>query len=182
MDKKLTSSAVFLLLCATAAHAAGPTTGGTSSSSSLAKQPVAATSKKNPVLPQTKPAVAAASSASSESSSSKPEPLRKTYSYQADRYRDPFIPLIGAESKSDTGERTPQITSLTLKGILQDANGRMAVLTTGINSYILKGGRLYDAHNRAVKGISGVVKTNSVMLIGSDRTVKELRITKPVAP
>ena len=112
----------------------------------------------------------------------KPLPLHQTYTYQADRYRDPFVPLVGAESKADTNDHAPQITSLTLKGIVQDAGGRMAVLTSGVSSYILKGGRLYDPHNKVVRGISGVVKSNSVMLIGSDRTVKELRIVKPTTP
>ena len=67
-----------------------------------------------------------------------------------------------------------------LKGIVQDARGRMALLTSGVSSYILRGGRLYDVRNRMVKKISGVIKAESVILIGSDRTVRELRINKPV--
>ena len=77
-------------------------------------------------------------------------------------------------------ERPPQIASLMLKGIVQDARGRMALLTSGVNSYILKGGRLYDGRNRMVKKIAGVIKTESVVLIGADRTVREIRTKSPL--
>lgn len=111
----------------------------------------------------------------------KPKPAYLLYNYHADRYRDPFIPLLG-EARSDQPDRPPQITSLVLKGIVQDTKGRMALLSSGVSSYILRAGRLYDGRNLMVKGISGVIKTNSVLLIGSDRTVKELQITKVVVP
>ena len=100
----------------------------------------------------------------------------KTYTYYGDRYRDPFIPLNG-DIRSDQSalDRPPQPASLMLKGIVQDARGRMALLTSGVNSYILKGGRLYDGRNRMVKKIAGVIKTESVVIIGSDRTVREIK-------
>ncbi len=110
---------------------------------------------------------------------SAPVPSYKTYTFYASRYRDPFIPLIGGEARG-TDERPPQIQGLVVKGIVQDAKGRMALLTSGVSSYILRGGRLYDVRNRMVKKISGVIKAESVILIGSDRTVRELRINKPV--
>jgi hypothetical protein len=106
---------------------------------------------------------------------SKVQPNYMTYTYYGDRYRDPFIPLNGDLRSADLLDRAPQIASLTLKGIVQDANGRMALLVSGVNSYILHGGRLYDGRNRPVKKISGVIKTDSVVLIGSDRTVRELK-------
>lgn len=103
-------------------------------------------------------------------------PRYKTYSYYGDRYRDPFIPLTGDFRVDQSGlERPPQIASLLLKGIVQDARGRMALLTSGANSYILKGGRLYDGRNRMVKKIAGVIKTESVVIIGADRTVREIK-------
>lgn len=107
-------------------------------------------------------------------------PSYKSYSYVGDRYRDPFVPLIGDGRGASTDDRPPQIQSLVLKGIVQDARGRMALLTSGVTSFILRGGRLYDVQNRQVKKISGVIKAESVVLIGSDRTVRELRINKPV--
>ena len=104
----------------------------------------------------------------------------KNYTYYGDRYRDPFIPLNGdIRSDQSSYDRPPQITSLMLKGIVQDAKGRMALLTSGISSYILKGGRLYDGRNRMVKKIAGVIKTDSVVLIGADRTVREIRTKSP---
>jgi hypothetical protein len=100
----------------------------------------------------------------------------KTYTYYGDRYRDPFIPLNGdLRSDQSAWERPPAVSSLLLKGIVQDAKGRMALLTSGVNSYILKGGRLYDGRNRMVKKIAGVIKTDSVVIIGSDRTVREIK-------
>jgi hypothetical protein len=105
----------------------------------------------------------------------------KNYTYYGDRYRDPFIPLNG-DIRTDQSalDRPPQIASLSLKGIVQDAKGRMALLTSGLNSYILKGGRLYDGRNRMVKKIAGVIKTESVVLIGADRTVREIRTKSPL--
>src|SRR5436190_23492714 len=98
------------------------------------------------------------------------------YTYYADRYRDPFIPLTGGMYMDQGTDRPPQISALLLKGIIQDTKGRMALLTSGASSYILRGGRLYDGRNHLMKGISGVIKSNTVVLMGSDRTVKELKV------
>jgi hypothetical protein len=105
----------------------------------------------------------------------------KTYTYYGDRYRDPFISLIGdVRNEQSLLDRPPPVASLVLKGIVQDAKGRMALLTSGANSYVLKGGRLYDGRNRMVKKIAGVIKTASVVIIGSDRTVRELKTKAPL--
>lgn len=106
-----------------------------------------------------------------------PAPAWKSYSYLGDKYRDPFIPLTGAGADTDS-DRAPQISTLQLKGIIQDPKGRVAVLSTGSMSYILRAGRLYDGRNRPLKGVSGVIKSQSVVLIGSDRTVKEIQLNK----
>ncbi len=111
-----------------------------------------------------------------------PGPLINNYVYYADRYRDPFIPLNG-DIRTDQSALGPAAASglaCSLKGIVQDAHGRMALLTSGVNSYILKGGRLYDGRNRMVKKIAGVIKTESVVIIGSDRTVRELKTKAPL--
>ena len=99
------------------------------------------------------------------------------YTYYGDRYRDPFIALNGEYRSEQGADRPPQISSLLLKGIIQDARGRIALLTSGVSSYILRGGRIYDGRNHLMKGISGVIKPNSVVLMGSDRTVKELKVS-----
>jgi len=113
--------------------------------------------------------------------SSETLPSYKNYTYYGDRYRDPFIPLNG-DFRSDplALDRPPQIASLVLKGIVQDAKGRMALLTSGVSSYILKGGRLYDGRNKMVKKFAGVIKTDSVVIIGADRTVRELKTKAPI--
>jgi hypothetical protein len=117
----------------------------------------------------------AAAPAPVQSPEKAPAPKYMSYTYYGERYRDPFIPLIG-EARVDTSQdRPPQIASLLLKGIVQDAQGRMALLTSGASSFILRGGRLYDGRNRMVKKISGVIKADSVVLIGSDRTVREIK-------
>jgi len=105
-----------------------------------------------------------------------PAPSYLSYTFYGDRYRDPFVPLIGGDIRNDSlYDRPPQVATLVLKGIVQDANGRVALLTSGLNSYILRSGHLYDGRNRVVKKITGVIKTDSVVLIGPDRTVRELR-------
>jgi len=95
-----------------------------------------------------------------------------------DHYRDPFIPLLGEGITNTTLDRPPQVSSLLLKGIVQDAKGRMALLTSGVNSYILRGGRLYDGNNKLVRGIAGVIKQESTLLIGPDHTPHEVFIKK----
>jgi len=108
-------------------------------------------------------------------------PAYKSYTYYGDRYRDPFIPLNGdIRTDQQALDRPPPLVSLTLRGIVQDAKGRMALLTSGVNSYILRGGRLYDGRNKMVKKIAGVIKTDSVVIIGADRTVRELRTKSPL--
>jgi len=126
---------------------------------------------------QAAPSKATAASASPAEAA----PSYKNYTYYGDRYRDPFIPLNGdIRSDQQAADRPPQIASLALKGIVQDAKGRMALLTGGVNSYILKGGRLYDGRNKMVKKIAGVIKTDSVVIIGADRTVRELKTKAPL--
>jgi hypothetical protein len=124
------------------------------------------------VTPAAVPA-AAASPAAAEPA--KVRPAYERYTYYGDRYRDPFISLTGA-ILTQGADRPPQISALTLKGVMHDARGRIALLTSGVSSYILRGGRLYDGRNHLMKGISGVIKTNSVVLMGSDRTIKELKV------
>lgn len=104
-------------------------------------------------------------------------PEYQRYAYRGDRFRDPFVPLVG-ERRDQGSDVPPQVSSLLLKGIIQDGKSRMALLTSGVSSYILRGGRLYDGRNHLMKGVSGIVKQQSVVLMGSDRTVRELKITE----
>lgn len=132
-----------------------------------------------PLTPGVTPPLAARTSASQAAVSPDTQPAEvpayTTYNYYGEKYRDPFVPLIGESRSDQESDRPPGIASLLLKGIVQDNNGRMALLTSGISSYILRGGRLYDGRNKMVKGLSGVIKTDSVVIIGSDRTIREIR-------
>jgi hypothetical protein len=143
--------------------------------------PVPATSSKGiakagalkaPPAPKAKTATEATETAAAARSA----PAYQLYTYFGDRYRDPFVPLNNQYRNESDVDRPPQIASLLLKGIVGDEKGRMALLTSGVSSYVLRGGRLYDGRNHQMKGISGVIKTNSVVLMGSDRTIKELKV------
>jgi len=106
------------------------------------------------------------------------QPAYKAYDYLGEKFRDPFVPLLGdGRAMDSSADIPPPIASLSLKGIVEDKNGRVALLASGASSYVLRGGRLYDGRNRMVKKISGVVKADSVVMIGADRTVRELRTT-----
>ena len=119
--------------------------------------------------------IPAGSASATPDTQPKDVPSYTTYNYYGEKYRDPFVPLIGETRSSQMSDRPPAIASLMLKGIVQDNNGRLALLTSGVNSYILRGGRFYDGRNKMVKGLSGVIKTDSVVVIGSDRTIREIR-------
>src|SRR5579863_8072304 len=126
-----------------------------------------------PLTPSVNPPLATRTPSSSAAAASDTQPIEMpsytTYNYYGEKYRDPFVPLIGETRSDQMSDRPPAIASLMLKGIVQDSNGRLALLTSGISSYILRGGRLYDGRNKMVKGLSGVIKTDSVVIIGSDR-------------
>ena len=140
--------------------------------------PAAAATPANPGVQIPAPSLKSAPAAAVSTESA---PTYKNYTYYGDRYRDPFIPLNGdIRSDQQALDRPPPIASLALKGIVQDAKGRMALLSSGVNSYILKGGRLYDGRNKLVKKIAGVIKTDSVVIIGADRTVRELKTKSPL--
>jgi hypothetical protein len=100
------------------------------------------------------------------------------YAYGGERYRDPFVSLAG-EAVQSTGTDelvTPNVSALTLKGIFNDGKQSIAIVSAGVNSYTLKGSRLYDNRNRLIKGITGVVRKESVLLIAPDKTTKELKL------
>ena len=98
------------------------------------------------------------------------------YVYRGDKFRDPFIPLTDSGYSAFISETvpTPSIGSLTLKGIIDDKNAKTAVITGGGNTFILRDGKLFDTKNRLIKGISGAIRKDSVLLTGPDRTSKEI--------
>lgn len=103
-------------------------------------------------------------------------PVSSAYLYKGDRFRDPFIPLTGGGiiiTNSDEVQ-VPNIGSLALKGILDDGRKKMAIITGGGMSYFLKDSKLYDNKSRLIKGITGAIKKESVLMIAPDKTTKEL--------
>lgn len=100
------------------------------------------------------------------------------YVYGGDRFRDPFVSIAGGAAQSAGADelRTPNVGALTLKGIFNDGKQPIAIVSGGAISYTLKGSRLYDNRNRLIKGITGVVRKDSVLLIAPDKTTKELKL------
>ncbi|MHB9155783.1 MAG: hypothetical protein ACYC5N_08870 [Endomicrobiales bacterium] len=100
------------------------------------------------------------------------------HEYRGERFRDPFVPLnsdiVTANLSDDVP--VPNISNLSLKGIFDDDKQKVALINGGQVNYLLKGNRLYDNRNRLVKGFSGVIRTESVLIIGADKTTKELRL------
>ena len=100
------------------------------------------------------------------------------YVYRGDKYRDPFISLTGpGRSFMDTGEATaPNVGSLTLKGIMGEGKVKIALITGEGGTFILKDSKLYDNRQRHIKGITGAIKKDSVIMIAPDGSAKELKL------
>lgn len=101
------------------------------------------------------------------------------YNYRGDKYRDPFVSLTGeGNTFSAVSEEVavPNLGSLILKGVFDDGVVKMALISGGGVNYVLKGTRLYDNRQRLVRGISGIIKKDSVLMIAPDKTTKEIRL------
>jgi hypothetical protein len=98
--------------------------------------------------------------------------------YRGDRHRDPFVPLTGDGVAVSSPEEvvTPNIGALTLKGIIDDGKQKIALISSGATTYVLRGSRLYDNRQRLVRGITGAIKRDSVVMIGADKTTKEIKL------
>jgi len=116
----------------------------------------------------------------------KANPPKYVYPYSVKR--DPFTPLLGVSggglaagngAPGAKGARSGNLASLELKGILRDKKGKMAIISsTDGESYTLKSGRIYDKKNQMVKGVTGIIKLRSVVLISNNKTVRELRLVQ----
>ena len=101
------------------------------------------------------------------------------YVYSGDKYRDPFIPLAGLGayfSENSEESSVPSITTLSLKGIITEGKTKIALISGVGSTYILKESRLYDNRQSEIKGRTGAIKTDSVIIIAPDKTVKELKL------
>ncbi|MFH1368252.1 MAG: hypothetical protein ABII64_03900 [Elusimicrobiota bacterium] len=100
------------------------------------------------------------------------------YAYRGDRYRDPFISLTGPGRRFlESDEVTaPNIGSLSLKGIISEGKTKIALITGDGTTFVLKDSRLYDNRQRLIRGISGAIKKDSVIMIAPEGSVKELKL------
>ena len=110
------------------------------------------------------------------------EPL---YVYSASG-RDPFVPLSGGAaldmggSSADVQPGAFNPTSVELKGILRTQTGRWAVLTGtgGGDRYTVENGKVLDGKKKPVEGFVGIIKEKSLVLIGPNNQVTELRMKR----
>lgn len=103
------------------------------------------------------------------------------FRYRGQYKRDPFVSLLDEGSSSSKDEIIiPRISSLELKGVLQDSNSKIALLSAGGHSYFLKNSRLYDSRQRAIRGLKGKIRKESVYMRSSDGTRKEIFLRQKV--
>ena len=110
------------------------------------------------------------------------DPPRYFYPYSAKR--DPFMPLLGNQARTRSGEGGQglsggELSNLELKGILRDRRGKVAIIAASDGEpFILRAGRIYDQKNRIVSGVSCIIKENSVIIISQNRAMTELSLRK----
>lgn len=104
------------------------------------------------------------------------------YYYPSSDERDPFAPLSGSASysgRSNSQMVFQNFANLELRGIMRDRKGKIAVIgATSGEAFVLKSGRIYDQRNHLINGVTGIIKESSVVLISSNRTVKELPLKR----
>lgn len=110
------------------------------------------------------------------------------YVYKGDRYRDPFIPLVGAslgyEGPRSSAEPISPFNpaNVELKGIIKTTSGRWAVLRTSEGvTYLIQNGKIYDPKRKPVEGFQCVVKEKSVVVMGPGKQESELVLKKESA-
>lgn len=143
---------------------------GSSASASAAQAPAA-------------PAPAAAVRASTAAVAAAP-PLvgLSTYTvstlYTGDRVRDPFLPpsMGGVARVREKGVPVvADIHTMQLRGIMKDGATDFALFSADDGtSLVLRGGRLYDDHNKPIPGISGRIriKQKRAELVTADKDVQ----------
>jgi len=106
----------------------------------------------------------------------KVEPPR--YVYRGDKYRDPYIPLTGEGLVMPASEelQIPNLSALSLKGLFVDGKHKLAIINAGAISYMLKGNLLYDNRQRLIRGMTGIIKADRVLITAPDKTTKELKL------
>jgi hypothetical protein len=112
------------------------------------------------------------------------KPGQEEYVYKGEKTRDPFVPLQGQAGwdLSRTSSAEPEDfnpSGVELKGIIQTKNARLAVLKTPTgSSFLVKNGKIQDAKRQVVEGYVGIVKERSLVVIGPNNQVTELKLKK----
>lgn len=112
-------------------------------------------------------------------------PTVQAYVFKGDRFRDPFIPLVGAS----VGYEGPRASAEPLspfnpsnaevKGIVKTTTGRWAVLRTSEGAtYLVQNGKIFDPKRKVVEGYQCVVKEKSLLILGPGKQESELTLKK----
>jgi hypothetical protein len=120
---------------------------------------------------------------STETAKSPEPPAEPEYIYSGTS-RDPFIPLAGGSiaanisaSVKEPGAFNPG--GLDLKGLTRSRTGRWAVLVANTgDQYIVENGKIIDSKRKPVQGYVGIIKEKSLVLIGPNNQVTELRLKR----
>ncbi|MCK4532338.1 hypothetical protein KAU39_01005 [bacterium] len=106
------------------------------------------------------------------------------YEYKGGKYRNPLLSLtVKGEAIEGIAEMTAaNLSTLTLRGIVKDSRKKRLALIDDVSgsSYIVKDKMLINQRGRRVKGVVGIVKEKSVVLMTSDKGIKELKIESSV--
>jgi hypothetical protein len=66
-----------------------------------------------------------------------------------------------------------------LKGILRSRTGRWAMMTGASGErYVVENGKIHDAKKKPVEGYVGIIKEKTLVIIGPNNQVTELKLKK----
>ncbi len=102
------------------------------------------------------------------------------YEYKGGKYRNPCLSLTvkGVAIEGIVEMTAANLSTLTLRGIIKDSQKKRLALIDDVSgaSYIVKDKKLINQRGRRVKGVVGIVKEKSVVLMTSDKGIKELKM------
>lgn len=91
------------------------------------------------------------------------------YYYRGEKFQDPFIPLTASARALVPSEIViPNVHALTLKGIFVADGEKIAIVSGGGHSYMIRSNKLYDIRNRVIPGFYCRIKTESVTIKTGD--------------
>lgn len=100
------------------------------------------------------------------------------YNYPYPSERDPFISLIGGSkggkrSARDSQRSIENFSQLQLKGILQDPDGPVALISSNDGeTFRLKKEVIFDRRNKKMVGVSGTINNGKVTLYGPNNSTR----------